>query len=555
MNSRLLRVACAALARARTLAQSEASLDCEGAAMDKDMMATMGFGSDDEEQEYDEEDIVAVLMARIEEKEDQLRMAAEIGQSLLQKNEQLAEQVEELEEERDRLDEELEESRYRVEELEENQSQIHESGAEELEELRLERDNLAQQLRGSQSEAKRAQSTLDGMGVEVEGLREQLGQALLQAQKAATIDELTGQRDSLATQLEITKAELEVKAHEMLDAASRHSRTIEVLEVQVADLQAAATAWTGERAELNAAEARARDQAETAEAHSSQLAMSVSELQTKLATLVAQQSLNHSMGLGEEGIPPDSNSAESLGDEIAAMPEPEPNPMEDDVVQGLLAQKDTALAELLAEKDKLQAENRGLQQRLSSRESELLAEKDKLQAEIRAAQKRLSSRESELLAEKDKLQAEVRAAQKRVSSSTSVAGMRGSASSSRTASPIDREARRSARRKSVSLVRIRDNPSSLSACYKIWCIMGHLADSPDACVGCCRLQMNLRMLWQRTKQGHQVHLVSEPMHRFADRQRDDSRSHWKPTDLRNFRRVCSKHRSRWPQRNLQRMQR
>ena len=418
---------------ARASGQSGTSLQSEGAAMDQDMMATMGFGSDDEEQEYDEEDIVAVMMARIEEKEDQLRMAAEIGQSRLQKNEQLAEQVEELEEERDRLDEELEESRYRVEELEENQSQIHESGAEELEELRLERDNLAQQLRGSQSEAKRAQSTLDGMGAEVEGLREQLDQALLQAQKAAKLDELTEQRDSLAARLEITKAELEVKSHEALDAASRHSRTIEALEVQVADLQAAAASWTGERAALKDAESRARDQAETAEAHSSQLAISVSELQTKLATMASF--------VREEGIPPDSNSAESLGDELAAMPEPEPNPMEDDVVQSLLAQKDTALAELLAEKDKLQAENRGLQQRLSSRESELLAEKDKLQAEVAAAQKR-------------------------VSSSTSVAEMRGSASS-RTASPIDREARRSARRQSVALVRTRDRYSSCLACNKI----------------------------------------------------------------------------------------
>ena len=54
-------------------------------------MNMLGLGSD-EELQYDEEDIVAVMMAKIEEKEDQLRMAAEIGQSLLQKNEQLAEQ-------------------------------------------------------------------------------------------------------------------------------------------------------------------------------------------------------------------------------------------------------------------------------------------------------------------------------------------------------------------------------------------------------------------------------------------------------------------------------
>ena len=112
-------------------------------------------------------------------------------------------------------------------------------------------------------------------------------------------------------------------------------------------------------------------------------------------------------------------------------------------------------SELLAERDKLQSDNRGLQQRLSSRESELLAE-------VTAVQQRLSSRESELIAERDKLQAEVilllRAEkdklQQRLSSPSSTAEMRGSGSARRTDSPIDREARRSARRQAVALVRI-----------------------------------------------------------------------------------------------------
>ena len=271
-------------------------------------MNMMGLGSD-EELEYDAEDIVAVMMAKIEEKEDQLRMAAEIGQSLLQKNEQLAEQVEELEEERDRLDEELEEARYRVEELEENQSSIGEAGAAELDGLKLERDDLAEQLRGSRSEAKRAQETLDGMSAQVERLRIQLDEALLQSQKAAKLDEVSAHRDSLVTQLETARIELEVKAHEALDAAARHNRAVEALDAQVADLQADAASWTAERVALNAAEARARDQAETAEARSSQLAMTVSKLQTKVATMAAQQSLSHSLGLAEEGVPPDSNGS------------------------------------------------------------------------------------------------------------------------------------------------------------------------------------------------------------------------------------------------------
>ena len=70
-----------------------------------DMLDAMGLAaSDDEEEEHaldynatgDDDDIVAMLMAQIEEKEDQLKMAAEIGRSLLQKNEEMAEQTEEL---------------------------------------------------------------------------------------------------------------------------------------------------------------------------------------------------------------------------------------------------------------------------------------------------------------------------------------------------------------------------------------------------------------------------------------------------------------------------
>ena len=90
-----------------------------------------------------------------------------------------------------------------------------------------------------------------------------------------------------------------------------------------------------------------------------------------------------------------------------------------------------------------------MQQRLSSRESELIAERDKLQAEVISL----------LRAEKDKLQ-------QRLSSPSSTAEMRGSGSARRTDSPIDREARRSARRQSVALVR--PITGSLSAWHNLF---------------------------------------------------------------------------------------
>ena len=60
--------------------------------MDQAMLDVMSMG-EDEDDEYDEDDIVAALMSQVEEKDDQLRMAAEIGQSLLSKNEALGLQV------------------------------------------------------------------------------------------------------------------------------------------------------------------------------------------------------------------------------------------------------------------------------------------------------------------------------------------------------------------------------------------------------------------------------------------------------------------------------
>jgi hypothetical protein len=53
--------------------------------------------------DYEEEDVVSQLMMKVEEQDNQMRMAAEIGQSLLQKNEHQAEEIIELEEERTRL--------------------------------------------------------------------------------------------------------------------------------------------------------------------------------------------------------------------------------------------------------------------------------------------------------------------------------------------------------------------------------------------------------------------------------------------------------------------
>ena len=81
---------------------------------DQAMFDAMGMGEDDydDDGDYDDDDIVGTLMTQIEEKDNQLRMAAEIGQSLLQKNEALGSTVEELQEENERLDAALEEVQW-----------------------------------------------------------------------------------------------------------------------------------------------------------------------------------------------------------------------------------------------------------------------------------------------------------------------------------------------------------------------------------------------------------------------------------------------------------
>ena len=372
-----------------------------------DMLDAMGLAaSDDEEEEHaldynatgDDDDIVAMLMAQIEEKEDQLKMAAEIGRSLLQKNEEMAEQTEELEEDRDRLDAELEEAQWRIDELEENQAQIDGSDLAELEGLRAERDELAEQLRASQAEEAKTRETLDAKAAEVEALGAQLRQSLANEEHAAELREIAQQCDELEAQLEAAHAEREVKAREATDAAARQNRAMEELETQIADLQREASAWAAERVALDDAAAQVREQAEKAESHSAQLAMTVSRLQTELATRAAQQSLTHAAAgaADEEGVPP--AGGDSLGDEIAAMPEPEPEPEQNELVSRLLSEKDAALTALLAEKEQLLTDQRGLQQRLAARESELLAEKEQLLADSRALQQQLSSREADLTA-------------------------------------------------------------------------------------------------------------------------------------------------------------
>ena len=215
---------------------------------------------------------------------------------------------------------------------------------------------------------------------------------------AAELREVAQQRDGLEAQLEAAHAEREVKAREATDAAARQNRAMEERETQIADLQREASAWAAERVALDDAAAQVREQAEKAESHSAQLAMTVSRLQTELATRASQQSLGHAAAgaADEEGVPP--AGGDSLGDEIAAMPEAEPEPEQNELVSRLLAEKDAALTALLAEKEQLLTDQRGLQQRLAARESELLAEKEQLLADSRALQQQLSSREADLTA-------------------------------------------------------------------------------------------------------------------------------------------------------------
>ena len=78
----------------------------------------MMSSSEDDCDEGDDGDIVSQLMLKVEEQDSQMRMAAEIGQSLLEKNECLSSDLEESEGERSRLEALLGEITYRNKELE-----------------------------------------------------------------------------------------------------------------------------------------------------------------------------------------------------------------------------------------------------------------------------------------------------------------------------------------------------------------------------------------------------------------------------------------------------
>eukprot|EP01051_Picozoa_sp_SAG22_P038436 SAG22_NODE_19706_length_272_cov_0.878613_1_plen_80_part_10 len=80
------------------------------------MLEAMGMSMADSDEDLDDEDedaFVLRLMREIQAKDSQLQMAAEIGQSLLEKNETLAEQVEALQDAAVQTDSSVEELQYR----------------------------------------------------------------------------------------------------------------------------------------------------------------------------------------------------------------------------------------------------------------------------------------------------------------------------------------------------------------------------------------------------------------------------------------------------------
>ena len=70
--------------------------------------------------ELDDPEMAQMLLEEMEEKEEQLRLAAEFGQTLLERTEELQEENEEMEREKEAAVAAAEEHEYRTQELEAN---------------------------------------------------------------------------------------------------------------------------------------------------------------------------------------------------------------------------------------------------------------------------------------------------------------------------------------------------------------------------------------------------------------------------------------------------
>ena len=314
------------------------------APMDQAMLDAMGMG-DAEDEEYDEDDIVAALMTQIEEKDDQLRMAAEIGQSLLAKNEALGLQVEELREENERLDAALEEVQYRNEELEESMALVGDAEGAELEQLQQAHDALVVQLEVSQSQESKLRSMLESREEDIEQFKAVLKQdpshvwtprghhivppedgAPAETQEEGRVAELARElssvrqenKDALREHAEAAVAERHAHEREV----TRQKSEIESLEAVVAGLQRQADAWAAERTVLEESALAARLQAERAELQRAQLSAQLGSLQSELAkaTSMGVTATWSNLATVDEGVPPTDcvELGESLGESLKA---------------------------------------------------------------------------------------------------------------------------------------------------------------------------------------------------------------------------------------------
>jgi DNA repair exonuclease SbcCD ATPase subunit len=240
--------------------------DTRGSMHSDAMLSAMGMGSSDDDDEYDEDDdVVSQLMRKVEEQDNQMRMAAEIGQALLEKNETLLEDIEESEAEQTRLEGLLEEMTYRNEELEDAIARMEESDVTQLEQIQSAHDNMEAQLAGEQAEVAR----LRLLGEETESalrsaLRENQeakedrlsemvstprGRNMMSPEKVEmeSLREQAAERDEIARAQD--ESQKEDRAKHAAEVARLH-RQLETAESSVGEMQKAMLAFETERGTL-----------------------------------------------------------------------------------------------------------------------------------------------------------------------------------------------------------------------------------------------------------------------------------------------------------------
>ena len=241
----------------------------------------MMSSSEDDCDEGDDGDIVSQLMLKVEEQDSQMRMAAEIGQSLLEKNECLSSDLEESEGERSRLEALLGEITYRNKELEDALARVGESDASHVQDLQTANERMQLQLSRQQDEIDELRSVCSQ---QQESIR-RAEVAATEAQQIADEDRLSGmvmtprgghfvtpekaQVESL--RLEVEEHQESARKTEEAHSAERARHTLELARLQrqlenqcelAQNLQLESKEWEVERMKL--AQAAERGTAELA---------------------------------------------------------------------------------------------------------------------------------------------------------------------------------------------------------------------------------------------------------------------------------------------------